>query len=148
MRRSAEPGAFLTAEEAGAVKSAIGQAERGTSAELKVVITRHCWTSVAAKAAGIFRKLGLNRTQQRNCAMILVVTANREFLIHGDQGIHEKVGQEFWDDCRNAMMRKFQDGKMGEALCEGIRRIGGRLAEHFPSREGDKNEISDEVVYT
>lgn len=147
MSRSANPVRFLSAEESAAVVAAVAEAERRTSAEIKVAIVRHCWDRIHIKAARIFRKLGLHKTAQRNCVLILLVTTNREFLIYGDQGIHERVGQGFWDDVRNAMENKFREDRFGEGLVEGIRRIGDKLAAHFPRGREDRNEISDEVAH-
>ncbi len=43
------------------------------------------------------------------CVLILGVTVNREFLLHGDEGIHAKVGQAFWDEVRNEMLSLFAE---------------------------------------
>lgn len=147
MLRSTNPRKFLTPEELAQVESAIGKAERETSAEIKLAIVRHCWTSIWAKAAGVFRKLGLHKTAERNCVLILLVTTNREFLIYGDKGIHEKVGQPFWDDVRNVMAGRFAEGRFSVGLEEGIGRIGAKLARHFPHPKDDRNEIPDNVAY-
>jgi uncharacterized membrane protein len=147
MKRSADPRKFLTPEEARRVTEAVAAAERRTSAEIKVMIVRHCWDDIRRKAAAVFRRSGLELTARRNCAMILLVTTNREFLIHGDRGIHEKVGQGFWDGARDAMAERFRAGDFGAGLVEGVRRIGGKLAEHFPRAADDRNEIPDGVGY-
>lgn len=147
MKRSTDPKKFLTLEESQQLAAAIEEAERQTSGEIKVLLVRHCWDDIRAKAARMFRKLNLEDTEQRNCVLVMLVLANREFLIHGDQGIHEKVGQEFWDDARNLMRASFAQGKFGEGLCEGVRRIGEKLAEFFPCQADDKDEISDEVAH-
>ena len=147
MRRSSNPKKFLSAEESQRLAAAIDHAENQTSGEIKVVILRHCWTDIRAKAARLFEKLNLNKTKQRNCVMIMLVLSNREFLIFGDQGIHEKVGQGFWDDVRDVMSRKFAEDKFGEGLCEGVTTIGEKLARFFPRQQNDRNEIPDEVAY-
>ncbi|UCD58854.1 MAG: TPM domain-containing protein [Candidatus Hydrogenedentota bacterium] len=147
MKRSPNPKKFLTSEESRQVAAAIEEAENRTSGEIKLVLVRHCWTDILTKAAQMFKKLNLDKTEQRNCAMIMLVLTNREFLIYGDQGIHEKVGQEFWDDVRDLMRVKFKEGKFGDGLCAGILRIGEKLAQFFPYQAGDKDEISDEIAF-
>ena len=146
MRRSSNPDTFLTPEESGLLAAAIEQAESRTSGEIKVVLVRHCWTDIRVKAERLFRKHNLDKTERRNCAMIMVVIANREFLIYGDEGIHEKAGQDFWDDVRDVMQGEFVRGEFGNGLCKGVRRIGEKLAEFFPYQADDEDEISDEVV--
>ncbi|HUT37060.1 MAG TPA: TPM domain-containing protein [Planctomycetota bacterium] len=147
MERSSSPDRFLTHTERVQVEAAVAEAELRTSAEVKLVIARYCWSDIRAKAAAVFRKLGLDKTAERNAVLILLVTTNREFLIHGDEGIHQKVGQGFWDDVRGVMEEHFREGRFGEGLAEGIRRIGGKLADHFPRHAEDKNEIPDEVAF-
>ena len=147
MSRSTDPRNFLTAEETQRLDSAVKEAEKQTSGEIKVVLTRHCWTDILTKAAQIFQKHGLDKTERRNCAMIMLVLANREFLIYGDEGIHGKVGQHFWDDVRDAMLDKFKEDEFGEGLCVGVQRIGEKLAQFFPYQADDNDEISDEVAH-
>ena len=101
--RPTHPAKFLSAEEAHQVKEAIGDAEKRTSAEIKLVVARHCWGDIYQKARHIFVKHELDKTERRNAVLILLIVTNREFLIYGDQGIHQKVGQTFWDDVRNVM---------------------------------------------
>jgi uncharacterized membrane protein len=138
---------FLSSEAEVDLADAIREAECHTSAEIKVVIVRYCWGSIEDKAASIFHKQGLDKTAERNAVMIMVVTANRQFLIHGDEGIHSKAGQGFWDDVAAPMAERFAEGKPGLGLCEAVRTIGDKLAEHFPQRGNDVNELADEVAY-
>jgi uncharacterized membrane protein len=147
MKRPHSPKQFLNSAESQQLATAIEHAEKRTSGEIKVVLVRHCWADIRDKAARMFKKLNLDKTERRNCVMIMLVLTNREFLIYGDQGIHEKVGQEFWDDVRDLMCDKFREDKFGEGLCEGVREIGKKLAHFFPYQTVDKNEISDEVAY-
>ena len=147
VKRSTNPATFLTTDESRQLAAAIEHAEKQTSGEIKVVLVRHCWTDIHAKAAAIFMKHNLHKTEQRNCVLVMLVLTNREFLIHGDQGIHEKVGQEFWDDVRDLMSTRFAESKFGEGLSEGVRRIGEKLAQFFPRSMDDKDEISDEIVF-
>ena len=72
---------------------------------------------------------------------------NREFLIYGDRGIHEKVGQDFWDDVKDLMAVQFKQDEFGQGLCRGIKLIGDKLIAHFPSRLDDGNEIGNEIDY-
>jgi len=147
MKRSSNPRDFLTAEEKQSVEAAVAAAEKGTSAEIKLVIVRHCWTGIREKAVKVFRKLGLQNTAQRNCVLLLLVLANREFLIYGDEGIHEKVGQSFWDDVKEEMGRCFAEGRFGEGLAAAVETVGEKLAAFFPYQEDDRDEISNEVAY-
>ncbi len=147
MKRSTNPGTFLTPEEARQVTTAVEQAEKLTSGEIKVTLVRHCWTDIESKAARLFNKLNLHNTRQRNCVLILLALTNHEFHIHGDEGIHEKVGQNFWEDVRDRMGVCFKEDRFGDGLAEGIRLIGEKLASHFPPLADDTDEISNEIAY-
>lgn len=147
MARSTNPSKFLSEAESSRINLAIRGAESKTSGEIKVVMARHCWVNIKAKASRIFRQLGLDKTKERNCVLILFIVANREFLIYGDQGIHEKVGQEFWDGIRDEMVVAFKQNEFGDGISRGVRLIGERLSQYFPYQRDDTDEISDEIVY-
>jgi uncharacterized membrane protein len=147
MARSTNPKKFLRETESAKINSAIKEAESKTSGEIKLVMARHCWGKMEAKAAKIFRKLGLDKTKERNCVLILFIVTNREFLIHGDHGIHERVGQEFWDDIRDKMVAAFRQDEFGEGISQGVFLIGEKLSLYFPYQRDDIDEISDEIIY-
>ena len=147
MKRSKNPDKFLSLEESTAVDDTIKHAEKRTSAEIKLFISRHCWMDIKEKASKIFKKLGLYKTKQRNCVLVLLVLTNQEFLIYGDQGIHEKVGQNFWNDVKDVMSNSFKKDLFGEGLCKGIKLIGEKLSQYFPPQPCDINEISDKIEY-
>lgn len=147
MARSTNPKKFLSEAEAAKINSAIKEAESKTSGEIKVVIARHCWGKMDVKAAKIFKRLSLDKTNERNCVMILFIVTNREFLIHGDQGIHERVGQEFWNDIRDKMVVSFRQDEFGEGIRQGVFLIGEKLSQYFPYQRDDIDEISDEIIY-
>lgn len=128
------------------VAEAIAQAERRTSAEIKVVVLARAGDDLDARAARAFRDLGLDRTERRNAVLILAAIEDRVFLLHGDEGIHARVGQGFWDGARDAMQAAFREGRIADGLIEGIRLAGAALANHFPRRPDDRNEIPDEVI--
>lgn len=147
MARSTSPRRFLTAAEIAAVNTSVKEAERKTSAEVKVVLARHCWGDIRAKAHRIFRDLGLGRTEQHNCVLLLFVVTNREFFIHGDEGIHAQVGTDFWNDVRDEMAEAFRRNECGAGIARGVQRIGEKLAQYFPWPRDDVNEMPDEIVY-
>jgi uncharacterized membrane protein len=140
------PSLLLTDEEAVRLKATVGEAESRTSAEIKVAVVRHCWGRLEEKAAALFRKRGLDCTDERNCVLIMLVVANREFIVHGDEGIHAKVGQAFWDELRDVMQARFPAGEFCTGLCEAVTLAGEKLAAHFPRRADDRNEVSDDVA--
>lgn len=146
-RRSTNPREFLTPEETAEVEAAVGAAEGRSSGEVRVVIVRHCWRSIAAKARRVFHAFGMERTARRNGVLVLLVTANRQFAIYGDRGIHEQVGPSFWEEVCDDMAHAFAEDRFGPGLSAGIRRIGEKLALHFPHQKDDTNALPDGIGY-
>ena len=129
------------------IAKAVSAAEQRTSAEIKVIVSRYCWTDLREKAKSLFYKHQLHKTKDRNAVMILLVLVDREFLVYGDKGIHEKVDEDFWLKVCNVMREKFQAGNLVEGLCTGVECVSEQLATYFPRADDDVNEVFDEVVH-
>ena len=130
------------------IVDAIREAERVTSGEIRVSVAPFFWGNVERTAAKAFRRLGMERTADRNGVLIFLVPSRRRFAVLGDTGIHEKVGQAFWEDVSACLSAHFRRGAFTEGLVEGIRMVGDRLAAHFPSAgEADRNELPEDVDF-
>jgi uncharacterized membrane protein len=128
------------------VKAAIVAAEKQTSGEIRVSVSRYFWGSVRRAAEKAFRRMGMQATRDRNGILFYVVPSRRRFVVLGDEGIHQKVGQEFWDKLVAAMGGYFREGKFNEGLVSGIEECGGLLAAHFPYQGArDVNELPDDI---
>ncbi len=128
------------------VKAAIAAAEKQTSGEIRVSISRFFWGSVHHAAHRAFTRLGMRNTKDRNGILFFVVPSRHRFVVIGDQGIHEKVGQDFWEKLVAAMAGDFKAGKFNEGLIRGIAECGSLLAVHFPYQgEQDVNELPDDI---
>ena len=147
MSRSINPEDFLAPHEKEMIDVAISTAEEGTSAEIKLVLVKHCWSTPEDKAANLFIKNNLHKTGDRNCVMIMLVLTNREFVIFGDVGIDQKVGQDFWNDTKDLMVSYFKQNEFGNGLAKGIDKIGEKLQKFFPYKSDDKDEVSNEISY-
>lgn len=130
------------------VKAAIEEAERQTSGEIVVSVAPFFWGKVEKAARRAFARLGISQTRLRNGVLFFIVPSRRKFVVLGDQGIHEKVGQEFWDSVATEVSSLFQAGDFTEGLVRGIREVGKQLVSHFPyDRTTDVNELSNEVDF-
>lgn len=138
---------FFTKEDEQRIIAAIEEAERQTSGEIRVHLERNYEGSITAAASRTFHKLKMDRTELRNGVLIFIVPPKHEFAIYGDQGINQKVPQNFWEAVRDIMQENFRHGKFAEGVCQGIQLAGEKLREHFPWEKGDKNELSDEISY-
>ena len=130
------------------VVAAIRAAERVTSGEIRVSVAHFFWGDVEKTAEKAFRRLGMENTADRNGVLIFLVPSRKRFAILGDKGIHEKVGQAFWDDVSACLSAHFRRGAFTEGLVEGVRMVGDRLATHFPSAgDADRDELPEDVDF-
>ena len=97
------------------VVEAIREAERATSAEIRVHIENHCRGDVLDRATEVFSELKMDRTELRNGVLIYVAVKDRKTAIIGDSGINRYVRREFWDTCYRAMSGHFAAGDFVES---------------------------------
>jgi uncharacterized membrane protein len=130
------------------VVEAIRQAELRTSGEIRVAVSRPFWGSVRRAAEKAFVRLNMTATKDRNGVLIFVVPLRRRFVVLGDTGIHERVGQDFWEQVVRIVSEKFRQRDFTEGLVQGIAVIGEQLSTHFPYDPAtDKNELPDDIDY-
>lgn len=130
------------------ILQSIAAAENLTSGEIRVSVSPFFWGNVRKVADKAFIRLGMNATRERNGILFFIVPARRKFAVIGDQGIHEKVGQEFWEKLVAAMAEDFKLGNFSAGLQKGIAQAGRSLAENFPYQgEKDVNELPDDIDF-
>jgi len=128
------------------IVAAIAAAEKQTSGEIRVHVTRRVPKDLEARALRRFHLLGMTKTAERNGVLIYLAPRARRFRILGDTAIHEKCGEDFWKEVAAAMEARFREGKLTEGVVAGIERVGEVLARHFPRRTKDRNELPDTVT--
>ena len=138
---------FFTSEQQAAIVRAIGEAEHATSGEIRVHIETSCKADVLDEAAWLFRKVGMQKTADRNGVLIYLAVKERKFAIIGDTGINSVVPLGFWDEIRDHMKQRFSENRFTEGLTEGIIIAGQQLKEHFPHTRDDVNEIADTISF-
>jgi len=139
---------MIRAIDADRIKAAIEEAERCTSGEIRVSVSRFFWGRVEPVAWRAFHRLGLSGTKDRNGILFFIVPLRRKFVVLGDEGIHAHVGREFWEGVAAAMSGDFKKGRFSEGLVRGIAEVGKRLTVHFPyDAATDKNELPDEIDF-
>jgi uncharacterized membrane protein len=130
------------------VRAAIEAAERETSGEIRVSVAPFFWGSVRKAAERAFVRLGMTATRDRNGVLFFVVPARRKFVVLGDEGIHAKLGSEFWESVAAAVSERFRKADFTGGLVHGIETVGRELATHFPFQgERDVNELPDDVDF-
>ena len=129
------------------IVAAIGAAEAKTSGQIRVYVQRGELDGDALDyAQKKFHKLGMQATKERNGVLIFVVPRARKFAVIGDEGVHQKCGDQFWQQLVERMRAHFQKENFTDALVEAIELVGKLLARHFPKQAGPQNELPDDVV--
>lgn len=129
------------------ITNAIRVAETNTSGEIRVHIENHCKGDVLDRAAYVFEKLEMHKTELRNGVLFYLAVKDHKFAILGDGGINAKVEDDFWNCTKDIVIEKLKEGLFAEGLADGIIRAGERLKEHFPYQDDDVNELSDEISF-
>lgn len=130
------------------VIEAIRVAEMATSGEIRVHIEQTCSESdVVERAKKVFAELGMHRTELKNGVLFYLAVKDRKFAVLGDQGIDERVPDDFWNQIRDLMRTHFRKEEFAAGLCRGIEQAGQQLKTYFPRQENDTNELSDDISF-
>ncbi len=129
------------------ILEAIGRAERHSSGEIRVHLHRGGGKDIYQRAVKTFERLGMHKTRLRNGILIYVDTGGRRFAVIGDEGIHRKVGRDFWEQIRDILAEHFRQGQYTDGIVRAIDAIGLALAEHYPYSDDDINELPDEISF-
>jgi uncharacterized membrane protein len=138
---------FLSKLEHDRIVQAIRGAEAKTSGEIRVYVQRgKLNVDPLIVAQKKFQRLGMHRTRDRNAVLIFLAPRAHKFAVVGDKAIHEKCGEEFWQQVVSGMRVHFQNEKFSQALIEAINEVGKLLRTHFPRTSANANELPDEIV--
>lgn len=124
---------------------AIAAAELKTSGEIRVFVQRGEVYDPVAAARKQFERLGMTATRDRNGVLIFVAPRSQKFAVIGDEGIHRRCGNEFWQDLVEAMRSHFKAANFTDAVICAIDKTGELLSEHFPRQRDDRNELPNRV---
>jgi putative membrane protein len=100
--------------------------------------------AVLARAEQSFLEQGVTETRDRSGVLLFLSEAERRVELLADRGIHERVGTEDWQMLVNDVVKAIREGRPGAGIAGAVDAIGARLAQHFPPRSDDVNELADE----
>lgn len=127
--------------------TAIQQAEKDTSGEIRIHFENHSSQNTLDRAAQVFAELKMHKTALRNGVLIYIALKDHKLAILGDAGINAKVPEDFWDAIKNQMVNKFKTGQICEGVCEAVIAAGHQLKTFFPCQPDDINELSNDISF-
>ena len=89
---------------------------------------------------------GLHITRERTGVLIFAALADHQVEVVADEGIHSKVDQAIWADAVEALAKGMKNNDPAAGFEVAIGLCGDVLAEHFPPRTENPNEIEDRLV--
>jgi uncharacterized membrane protein len=133
------------------IAAAVGRVEGTTSAEVRVHLEHRVqhrrgeMPDALKRAQALFGQLGMHKTRDRNGVLVYLALADRKLAIVGDEAIHARVGDAYWQRVRDLMVQHLKAEAPRAAVVKAVEDVGRVLAEHFPRRPDDPNELTNEV---
>ena len=125
----------------------------GSAIASKVWFIRHLFTSrgemndcMRRGAERAFHVHNLSKTEGATGILIYISLFERMVYVLGDSTISEKLTDEDFGEVKDAIIKGFKEGKRCDGLCDGIKLCGEKLSKHFPIKEDDVNELSNELI--
>ena len=135
-----------TTDDARLIK-AIQLAESKTSGEIRVHIEKTCKGDALEQCKKQFTKLNMHQTKDRNGILFFLAIDSKSFAVWGDEGIHQKVSDEFWKSISDCAISYFKQNDYVTGIEKAVELCGEKLKLYFPIEADDKNELSNTISY-
>ena len=140
---------FFSEEERKQIIEAVRNAERMTSGEVRVFVENRCsYMDALDRAKEVFAELKMHETKDRNAVLVYVALKDKQLAIFGDEGIHSKLGYEYWNTEVMKMIGNFNRENYAEGIKQVVEDVGEALTQLFPyNNDTDKNELPDDILF-
>lgn len=102
--------------------------------------------TVTNKALAAFVERGLHHTRDATGILILICLFEHRVQVLADRGINAVVPQDTWDEIVTVISDGIHRGQACDALCRAVERCGDLLAESFPPRPDNRDELPNLIV--
>lgn len=93
-----------------------------------------------------FLAKGMHMTRERTGVLIYVALADHQVEVVADEGIYTKAPPETWNEAAAALVKGLREGRAADGFVDAIELAGAALAQHFPPRADNPNELPDRLV--
>ncbi len=125
--------ALKSSKDRSPIVQAIAFAEKKTTGEIRVHITKHLRDpDPMGRALALFDEYRMTQTTDRNAILIYVNIRLRKFSIIADEGIHRAVGQRYWDELAVNLKEDLLSTYFENAIALTIFTLGMTLEKYFP----------------
>jgi putative membrane protein len=101
---------------------------------------------VEERAKTAFLDHGLHRTFDGTGILILICLFEHRVQVLADHGIHHAVPPATWQQVADMVTAGIKQGRTADALCEAVAYCGELLAEKFPPRHDDTDELPNLIT--
>jgi len=133
-----------------AIEQAIARSEKQHRGEVRFAVEADldalallAGHSARSRAIEVFSQLGVWDTEDNNGVLIYLLLADRDVEIVADRGINSLVGSAEWEGICRIMEAALRRGEFEQAVLAAIEAVTRLLAQHFPPRAGDRNELAN-----
>lgn len=142
---------YLPDESLNKISKRISDVEKKTSGELRVCIKKkrailHMFSSSRDIAMKEFYKLNMHRTVDKTGVLFLILFDEHKFEIIADEGINSKISHDTWNSITDDLKKYFTDKNYLDGIIYTLDKIGEVLIKEFPLKQGDRDELSNEVI--
>jgi putative membrane protein len=100
---------------------------------------------VNAAAHQAFLSLQISQTRDATGIMLYVSLFEHMVVVVADKAINERHDAATWNGIRDLLVEGLKNNKPDEGFSQAIARCGEILAEHFPIKSDDTNELSNHL---
>ncbi|HUI30837.1 MAG TPA: TPM domain-containing protein [Candidatus Acidoferrales bacterium] len=142
---------ILTKDELQNLAEQIGEIEKKTAAEIRVVVhhKKH-WSERKLSARQVaereFGVLNMAKTKKGTGILVFILVSERQFELLADHGVIAVLPEEFWTNAAQKLSGHFSRNNFYDGLKAALAEIGEVLETKLPPIAGEQSELPNDVV--
>ncbi len=112
----------------------------------RFISKREVAEEVQEAAVTAFYQNGLFRTRDETGVLIYISVFEHKVWVLADRGINEKMTRDAWEEVVDVIAGGIREKQPAAAICTAVESVGVMLAEHFPVKPDDSNELKNLII--